>query len=332
MIEEDKATPVTTIKSEIKKEAEAQKDQPASKEIPPVAPTAPMTKNPKPRKISRKEQFLLDKKTVTGMLKDNLSYPTEDLQQKFPNIDLKTLSGIRGYLKRVARAEKPPPPPLLPTATGTPTTPAPAPVPAPENTQTNADSANKNPRVDSLGTTTLSPEMEAFARRIAVLLQSNTSPNGVAQQPGLQDGHQTAPPKTAGFTPQTDQQKLPQDQNPPPSNTVKTPEVKNPGTLSPEEFAEKAMDSMKNKLKNIAGLGDEEGTDAAEERTRRVDEGSLVQRVVYLTPKTLIFFDLARDDGYQGDISSFLNESVTKFFSRSGKTVGIITKSEQELS
>lgn len=52
-----------------------------------------------------------------------------------------------------------------------------------------------------------------------------------------------------------------------------------------------------------------------------IDTDSVIPKKVFLTPKTLMFYDLARTNGYLGELSSFINECVDEYHSQ--KKVGI---------
>lgn len=59
-----------------------------------------------------------------------------------------------------------------------------------------------------------------------------------------------------------------------------------------------------------------------------IDEGSLVARTLHLTPKTLMLFDIAKADGYPGDLSSYLNDVVTSFYAKRGLSLGLVERRE----
>ncbi len=54
-----------------------------------------------------------------------------------------------------------------------------------------------------------------------------------------------------------------------------------------------------------------------------VDKGSLVRRILYLTPKTLVFFDTARSAGYPGDLSAYVNDTINKLYEKKGVGLGL---------
>jgi len=55
-----------------------------------------------------------------------------------------------------------------------------------------------------------------------------------------------------------------------------------------------------------------------------VNIGSLVRRVVLLTPKTLLFFDTAKANDYPGDLSSYINDTVNKLYEKKGIALGLV--------
>ena len=58
-----------------------------------------------------------------------------------------------------------------------------------------------------------------------------------------------------------------------------------------------------------------------------VEAGSVIKRTVYFTPKTLLFFDMAKEMGYEGDLSAFMNECVANYHAQKGITLGYIMQS-----
>jgi len=54
-----------------------------------------------------------------------------------------------------------------------------------------------------------------------------------------------------------------------------------------------------------------------------VDEGSLVRRILYLTPKSLVFFDTAKAAGYPGDLSAYVNDTINKLYEKKGVALGL---------
>lgn len=61
----------------------------------------------------------------------------------------------------------------------------------------------------------------------------------------------------------------------------------------------------------------------------RISKGSLVPKTVLLTPKTLMLYDIASADGYQGNISEYLNDVVKYYYEkRLGLTLGLLQKRE----
>lgn len=57
-----------------------------------------------------------------------------------------------------------------------------------------------------------------------------------------------------------------------------------------------------------------------------IQEGSLVEKKILLTPKTLMLYDMTRRDGYKGELSSYINDSISKLYDLQGFTVGMIQK------
>ena len=57
-----------------------------------------------------------------------------------------------------------------------------------------------------------------------------------------------------------------------------------------------------------------------------IQEGSLIEKKILLTPKTLMLFDMTKRDGYQGELSSYINDSISKLYDLQGFTVGMIQR------
>jgi len=60
----------------------------------------------------------------------------------------------------------------------------------------------------------------------------------------------------------------------------------------------------------------------------KIEEGSAVARMVYLTPKTLLYYDFSRGRGFKGSLSEFLNNFIDSWFKRQEIKVGVIEKTE----
>lgn len=112
---------------------------------------------------------------------------------------------------------------------------------------------------------------------------------------------------------------------------------------APEEDAEpyqKELAGLKNQIskhsedmstlkKIIADRLEGDGETAEEQQENiKIDSGSLVARQLYLTPKTLMLFDIAVADGYPGDLSTYMNDVVTKFYAKRGLALGLIEHRE----
>jgi len=42
----------------------------------------------------------------------------------------------------------------------------------------------------------------------------------------------------------------------------------------------------------------------------KIEEGSAIARMVYLTPKTLLYYDFSKEQGFEGNLSEFLNNFI----------------------
>lgn len=93
--------------------------------------------------------------------------------------------------------------------------------------------------------------------------------------------------------------------------------VKSAESYALELFKEDILKSVSEliNLKNMGQTG--EG-----DKKIQIDEGSLVKRTLLLTPKSLIFYDLAKAQGYPGSLSSYVNEMLTKFYEHRGAVLG----------
>lgn len=81
------------------------------------------------------------------------------------------------------------------------------------------------------------------------------------------------------------------------------------------------------KIINDNFKNDGEGTGGQLERIQ-IDAGTLVARQLYLTPKTMMLFDIAVEDGYPGELSTYINDVVSKFYAKRGLALGLIEKRE----
>ena len=79
-------------------------------------------------------------------------------------------------------------------------------------------------------------------------------------------------------------------------------------------------------MKDIAKTSEEQEAGRTEKMT--IDESSTVARMVYLTPKALLYYDFSRGRGFKGTLSEFLNNFIDSWFKRQDIKVGVIEKQE----
>lgn len=86
--------------------------------------------------------------------------------------------------------------------------------------------------------------------------------------------------------------------------------------------------STKDYVQGIGGPALTNPDDVEMQANLKIEEGSAVARMVYLTPKTLLYFDFSRGRGFKGNLSEFLNNFVDSWFKRQDIKVGVIEKQE----
>ncbi len=84
-----------------------------------------------------------------------------------------------------------------------------------------------------------------------------------------------------------------------------------------ESFKAEIIKSVTEIVRGVNQTGDEN-------KKIKIDEGSLIKRTLLLTPKSLIFYDLAKAAGYPGSLSSYVNEMLTKFYEQRGAVLGFM--------
>ena len=60
----------------------------------------------------------------------------------------------------------------------------------------------------------------------------------------------------------------------------------------------------------------------------QIQQGTLSLKQTYFTPKSLLLYDMAVRTGYKGDLSSYVNDSISQLYETRNVTVGLITKTE----
>jgi len=76
-------------------------------------------------------------------------------------------------------------------------------------------------------------------------------------------------------------------------------------------------------LKDYVRKREDDGTEQVE-----VNEGSVIERKLFLTPKTMMLFDIAKSDGYPGNLSEYMNECVDKFYKTKNLTLAVVQRKE----
>ena len=87
------------------------------------------------------------------------------------------------------------------------------------------------------------------------------------------------------------------------------------------------IEALKTLIGNVIGEKHLEGsTEDETEGKIKIDTGSLIQRTIIFTPKSLMFFDIIKKDGYPGDLSDYVNDVISKFYDKKGLALGLIQR------
>jgi len=269
-------------------------------------------KGKKPRPLTKKQREEALKKAkgiITDMFKKNMDTPLPDIQNMFPDVSIRVITGIKGHLKNPGKKDLTQPNIGIPPAL-----------------------AEANPA-------TKQAFAEAFAEGLA---QLGLSPDRVTQlAEALASGN--IPGKTAPFTPEkqlgqgdpaekppelTRQQLDEQDRQ---NRAIEDARPITQGDF--KTFMEKLPDIMRSGvLSTVREIGIDGAVDEVVETKKiQIDAGSAVARTIYCTPKTLIYFDLSKTDErapYAGDLSEWFNHIIEMFFEKKNMKLGFMNTRE----
>ncbi len=130
---------------------------------------------------------------------------------------------------------------------------------------------------------------------------------------------------------------LPETLETPAASSTQTPPVSDPATKSsgqePSPAVSEAPESNYQRLQGeinalkelllplVSKNQDDDGVERVD-----IQEGTLVEKKILLTPKTLMLYDMTVRTGYQGELSSYINDSISKLYDMQGFTVGMIQR------
>ena len=93
-----------------------------------------------------------------------------------------------------------------------------------------------------------------------------------------------------------------------------------------DNLPELMRQSAREYVQSIGGPAATNPEDIEMQANLKIEEGSAVARMVYLTPKTLLYYDFSRGRGFKGILSEFLNNFADSWFKRQDIKVGVIEK------
>lgn len=140
-----------------------------------------------------------------------------------------------------------------------------------------------------------------------------------AASPKVPEGGETAP---------QDVPKVPSESPASTASTVLSPEDLSEIKAIVKNLPELIKQGAREYVQGIGGPAATNPEDIEMQANLKIEEGSAVARMVYLTPKTLLYFDFSRGRGFKGNLSEFLNNFVDSWFKRQDIKVGVIERQE----
>lgn len=273
-----------------------------------------------------KQELERDKEAVTALLSENIDRPLDELKAKYPNINSKVFAGIKSSIINKNKNEETIVKRVLLTLQKL-------------NINTEKDQTNTEKPVTQQPVQQNPPEKAIEASTLATTFASmglNTDlANKAAEHFVRYIAEQS---RSAEFT------KTPENQNPPPAANPPPIRTEQPPPPSQEKNVNDGQgDKPMTRNDFMAYLAEvsKQGSRRPDEPGRypqrggglmqedvQIDTGSSVPRTVYFTPKSLMWFDISRKDGYPYDLSSFMNDCIAKYFEKKNMQIGFVSQVE----